>query len=103
VWESGSVADDGCQHICDPADFLDEDDLRHGDVDNDDYPPFEDDDEYERDGDCTRCGGERFVECPNPLECTRRHLGGDRFGWGREVCPCGACGGTGKAKDQTVW
>jgi hypothetical protein len=72
------------------------------DRDDDSEYDYEDDGD-ERNGDCTHCCGERFVECPNPLECTRRHLGGDRFGWGGEVCPCGACGGTGRAKDQTVW
>lgn len=50
----------------------------------------------DEDADCTRCGGEGWTECDDPIQCTREH---DAGGWH----PCKACGGSGDAKDQTVW
>ena len=63
--------------------------------------PFDDDDEDEEGYDdesrrCSHCAGDGWVECRNPLECTRPH---NKFG----ECPCGSCGGSGDAKDMTVW
>lgn len=46
--------------------------------------------------DCHWCGGEGFSECDIPLECTKRHNQWDE-------CPCASCGGTGCAKDMTIW
>jgi hypothetical protein len=51
-------------------------------------------DDVERD--CSHCGGDAWVECPDPIQCTYPH---NRFG----ECPCAACGGSGLAKDQTIW
>lgn len=47
-------------------------------------------------GDCTHCCGEGLVECYDPLQCTSAPAGHD-------LCPCSACGGSGLAKDQTIW
>lgn len=52
------------------------------------------DDDSERD--CFHCGGEGWKDCPDPLECTRPH---NSLG----ECPCGSCGGSGLAKDMTIW
>ena len=53
-----------------------------------------DDDEYDDDLVCTRCGGDGFTEVDDPLwdEC-------DEFGWG----PCNACHGTGERRHQWVF
>ena len=53
-----------------------------------------DDDEYDDELACTRCGGEGFAEVDDPLwdEC-------DEFGWG----PCNACRGTGERRHQWVF
>lgn len=58
-----------------------------------------DDDGDEEGGDCYWCHGEGWVECPRPFECTREHAVHE---WGQE-CPCGSCGGSGAAKDMTIW
>ena len=52
-------------------------------------------DEYEDDS-CTHCAGDGYDECRDPIQCTRPHTTDG-------LCPCGACGGTGRAKDQTIW
>jgi hypothetical protein len=44
---------------------------------------------------CSRCD-DGWRECPDPMECTRAH---NAFG----ECRCSSCGGSGLAKDQTVW
>lgn len=62
------------------------------DANEDDY----DDGEYDQDRFCSHCGGEGTTECNDPIECMDRH---DKFGW----CHCKYCGGSGLAKDQTVW
>lgn len=71
-----------------------------GDYTPDDMPcdacMYQDADEDGGDGLCSRCGGDGFVECPRPLECTRVHTEAGQ-------CACGACGGTGNARDQTIW
>jgi hypothetical protein len=53
-----------------------------------------DDDEYDDELACKRCGGEGFAEVDDPLwdEC-------DEFGWG----PCNACHGTGERRHQWVF
>jgi hypothetical protein len=56
--------------------------------------------EWSEDDDCTWCGGEGYVECDDPIQCTRPHLDNDR--WNGE-CECSACHGSGLAKDQTSW
>lgn len=49
---------------------------------------------------CTHCGGEGYAECIDPLQCMApSHIGNDFDLW----CPCTACGGSGKGKDQVVW
>lgn len=64
------------------------------DSDFDDFGP--DDEERE----CFHCGGEGWVECSNPLECTRQHIGNAIIG---QACQCGSCGGSGLAKDMVIW
>lgn len=64
-----------------------------------DAPEFPDDDDdfddgYERD--CHWCGGDGLVECRDPIQCTRPH---NKCG----ECPCSSCGGSGLAKDMTIW
>ena len=57
-------------------------------------PEHYDDDDYDDELACTRCGGEGFSEVDDPLwdEC-------DEFGWG----PCNACHGTGNRRQQWVF
>lgn len=45
---------------------------------------------------CSGCGGDGERECNDPLQCMNTH---DRFNY----CRCGYCGGSGLAKDQTIW
>ena len=59
--------------------------------------PDDFDDGYsDEDRHCTHCGGEGYDECDDPIQCTRLHTSDG-------LCPCGACGGTGLGKDQTIW
>jgi hypothetical protein len=52
-------------------------------------------DECARDNEpCFHCGGDGYVECDDPIQCTSAHRNG--------LCPCASCGGTGKAKDMTI-
>ncbi len=44
--------------------------------------------------DCTWCLGDGFEECDD-IQCLRHHIGDEHA--------CSACGGSGLAKDQTVW
>ena len=60
-----------------------------GDDAEDDYEPDDGDD-------CYFCGGEGFDECHDPLECCQEHTADG-------LCPCLSCGGTGLAKDMTIW
>lgn len=55
--------------------------------------------DYDDDPGCTLCGGDGYVQCFDPIQCMRHHIGN---GWDA-LCPCGACNGSGLAKDQTVW
>lgn len=56
VWESGSVTDDGCQHICDPSDFSDGQD----DFESIGYAGLD-----ETEPPCSECGGWHIARrCP---------------------------------------
>lgn len=52
--------------------------------------------EYDEEPDCTWCGGEGYDDCDDPIQCFRKHTPGG-------LCPCGACGGSGRGKDQVIW
>ena len=54
------------------------------------------DDWDDRDPDCSWCAGDGWQECDDPIQCFRPHTE-------HGLCPCGACGGSGLAKDQTIW
>lgn len=65
--------------------------------------PIEDDDyddgdpgAYADDDVCTHCGGDGYDDCDDPIQCLRTHTS-------TGLCPCAACGGSGLAKDQTIW
>jgi hypothetical protein len=73
------------------TDLYDDDWADHCGCDMDDCP--------ECDSGCTFCGGEGWTECDDPIQCMGRHIGND---WD-SLCECKACGGSGLAKDQTVW
>ena len=60
----------------------------HGDYDDEQ-------DDADADGDCYWCGGDGYDECSDPMQCTHRHVCG--------LCPCRSCGGSGLAKDMTIW
>ena len=68
---------------------------------------FADDDfdEYEFDDECSWCDGEGEDECNDPIQCTRRHTTMEHPETGQvfQFCVCAACGGSGRAKDQTIW
>lgn len=57
------------------------------------------DDDY-RDGEddrcCTVCGGDRWTECDDPIQCCDHRCDG-------EFHPCPACSGTGLAAHQVIW
>ncbi|HET7552177.1 MAG TPA: hypothetical protein VFK04_12875 [Gemmatimonadaceae bacterium] len=56
-----------------------------------------DDDPYDtEERDCHWCGGDGWVECNDPIQCTKEH---DKWG----CCRCSSCGGSGDAKDMTIW
>ena len=69
------------------------DDSQGADAEDDEY-------EYEYDpdycADCHWCGGDGWVECDDPIQCTYYH---DEYGLHR----CSSCGGSGAAKDMTIW
>lgn len=54
---------------------------------------------YEESRNCFHCGGDGWVECWDPIQCTHPHrvLGRTQF------CPCASCGGSGLKKDMTIW
>jgi hypothetical protein len=54
------------------------------------------------DRECFHCGGEGYHDCPDPIECTSPHLGG-QYRDGIENHRCDSCGGSGRAKDMTIW
>ena len=58
-------------------------------------PGSEPDDIWDDEPDCSWCGGDGWEECDDPIQCTYRH------DWREHPCP--ACGGSGLAKDQTLW
>lgn len=47
-------------------------------------------------GDCYWCGGDGWEECDDPIQCLDYHNQ-----WGEHRC--GSCGGSGRAKDMTIW
>lgn len=57
---------------------------------------FDADYDDETDGNCYWCGGDGWDECDDPIQCTKPH---DRYG----NCPCSSCGGSGRARDMTIW
>lgn len=56
----------------------------------DDYDGIDDDPR------CTMCGGEVWVECDDPIQCTYPRCDG-------ETHQCSACNGTGLAEHQVMW
>jgi hypothetical protein len=57
----------------------------------------DDEGEYgDPENDCFHCGGEGWQECRDPIQCTGQH---NSLG----ECRCSSCGGSGLAKDQTIW
>lgn len=58
---------------------------------DDDDGPFDDEDR-----DCYWCGGDGWGECSDPIQCTSPH---NAYG----ECQCSSCGGSGLAKDMTIW
>lgn len=47
-------------------------------------------------GDCHWCAGEGWTECDDPIQCTNEHSPDG-------LCRCSSCGGSGRAKDMTIW
>lgn len=47
-------------------------------------------------GDCHWCAGEGWDECDDPMQCTNAHSV-------EGLCRCKSCGGSGLAKDMTIW
>jgi hypothetical protein len=60
------------------------------------YPDDDWDDYDSRDERCTHCGGDIWVECDDPIQCTYPRCDG-------EFHPDPACNGTGLARDQWMW
>lgn len=56
----------------------------------------DDDDETDPEAPCLHCGGDGWVQCRDPIQCTRPHNEQDE-------CECASCGGTGLRKDMTIW
>src|SRR5262245_11714987 len=54
---------------------------------------------------CFHCGGEGEEECDDYLECTSHHrtMTHPETGQFFQFCVCGSCGGSGLAKDMTIW
>lgn len=66
----------------------------------DDDLAFEDD----SDGDCSFCGGDGERECDDFIQCMGRHATLKLpDGYVVYFCKCTACGGSGAARDQTIW
>jgi hypothetical protein len=53
-------------------------------------------DDAKTDHHCQFCCGDGWHECDDPIQCTYQH---NAFG----ECRCSSCGGSGLAKDQTIW
>ena len=66
------------------------------DDDPEDDDPNPEDDDPEDGGRCHWCAGDGWVECDDPIQCTYPH---NKYG----ECPCSSCGGSGLAKDMTIW
>ncbi len=62
----------------------------HEAVDQDDY------DDCDDEKDCHWCGGDGWVECHDPIQCTNLHSPDG-------LCCCSSCAGSGLAKDMTIW
>ena len=45
---------------------------------------------------CHWCGGDGWDECDDPIQCTSQHSDDG-------LCRCKSCGGSGLAKDMTIW
>lgn len=58
--------------------------------------PQDDEDPDNPSGRCYWCAGEGWDECDDPIQCTEEH---DALG----QCRCSSCGGSGFAKDMTIW
>lgn len=56
----------------------------------------EDDGPYDDERDCFHCGGDGWTECDDPIQCCNQH---NQSG----LCRCKSCGGSGLAKDMTIW
>jgi len=63
--------------------------------------PDDGEDEFE----CFHCGGEGWDECDDPLECTKAHhiIKNPDGSYAGQLCRCSSCGGSGLAKDMTIW
>lgn len=57
------------------------------------------------DPNCFWCGGERWDECDEPIECTSAHrvIYNADGSFGGQLCRCASCGGSGLAKDMRIW
>ena len=84
-WRCGKPED---EHVALPHDFQRE--PESDDLDADDMGDPEDG------GRCHWCAGDGWVECDDPIQCTYPH---NKYG----ECPCSSCGGSGLAKDMTIW
>lgn len=61
-----------------------------------DFDGFHIEGDDDEDADCSMCGGRGWDECDDEIQCTAMHnCHGE--------CPCVACGGSGLAKDQTIF
>lgn len=69
--------------------------------------PLDDDDDRNLDdsGDCFWCSGEGWDECDDPIECTKEHhvVKNPDGSYAGQLCRCSSCGGSGLAKDMTIW
>lgn len=59
---------------------------------------FDYDEDFDDDSprDCYWCAGTGWTDCADSIECTSVH---NAYG----ECLCGSCGGSGDAKDMTIW
>ena len=60
------------------------------------FYPDDEDEWYADHPSCTHCGGDIWVECDDPIQCTYPRCDG-------EFHPDPACNGTGLARDQWSW
>lgn len=56
-------------------------------------------------GRCFWCAGEGWDECDDPIECTNAHhvVKNPDGSYAGQLCRCSSCGGSGLAKDMTIW